>query len=54
MTLSPQQLKQVCGTNAFEFLVTGAELGAEPVAAVPSASGPASKKIRLYRCQARP
>jgi hypothetical protein len=52
MTLSPQQLKQTCDTGAFEYLVTAADLGIDPVAEVSSASGPASKKIRLYRCPA--
>jgi hypothetical protein len=53
MNLSRQQLRQACATGEFEFLVTGADLGEEPVAAVPSATGSASKKIRLYRCKTR-
>jgi hypothetical protein len=51
MNLSRQQLKQACDTSEFEFLVTAADLGVEPVAVVPTLSGPSSKKIRLYRCQ---
>jgi hypothetical protein len=54
MMLSQQQLKQTCDTGEFQFLVTGADLGVEPIAEVRSASGPASKKIRLYRCPAPP
>jgi hypothetical protein len=52
MTLSRQQLKQTCDIGAFEYLVTATDLGVVPIAEVPSASGPASKKIRLYRCPA--
>jgi hypothetical protein len=52
MTLSIQQLRQACSTGEFEFLVTGADLGLEQLAAVDSATGPVSKKLRLYRCQA--
>jgi hypothetical protein len=51
MNLSKQQLKQACDLSEFEFLVTPVDLGVEPVAVVPSSSGPSSKKIRLYRCQ---
>jgi hypothetical protein len=51
LNLSRQQLKQACDTSEFEFLVTAADLGVEPVAVVPTLSGPSSKKIRLYRCQ---
>jgi hypothetical protein len=54
MMLSQQQLKQTCDTGEFQFLVTGADLGVEPLAEVRSASGPASKKIRLYRCPTPP
>jgi hypothetical protein len=54
MTLSIQQLRQVCSTGEFEFLVTGADLGPEKLAAVDPATGPGSKKLRLYRCQANP
>jgi hypothetical protein len=52
MMLSQQQLKQTCDTGAFEYLVTATDLGVAPIAEVPSVSGPASKKIRLYRCPA--
>jgi hypothetical protein len=52
MNLSSQQLQAACETREFEYLVTPVDLGVEPVASVPSASGPASKKIRLYRCRA--
>jgi hypothetical protein len=52
MTLSQQQLKQTCATGEFQFLVTNADLGVDSVAEVPAASGPPSKKIRLYRCPA--
>jgi hypothetical protein len=52
MMLSQQQLKQTCATGEFLFLVTSADLGVDPIAEVPSASGPASRKIRLYRCPA--
>jgi hypothetical protein len=52
LNLSPQQLKRACGTGVFPFLVTARDLGIDPVAEVASASGPASKKIRLYRCPA--
>jgi len=50
MMLSPQQLKQTCDIGAFEYLVTPADLGVEPVAEVPAAGGAVTKKIRLYRC----
>jgi hypothetical protein len=53
LALSQQQLKQTCDTGAFEYLVTATNLGVAPIAEVPAASGPASKKIRLYRCPAR-
>jgi hypothetical protein len=52
MNLSKQQLEQACETGEFGFLVTAADLGVEPVAVVPSASGAPSKKIRLYKCRA--
>jgi hypothetical protein len=52
MMLSRQQLEQACDAGAFEYLVTPTDLGVDPVAEVSSASGPASKKIRLYRCPA--
>jgi hypothetical protein len=52
MMLSQQQLKQTCDIGAFEYLVTPADLGVDPIAEVPAAGGPASKKIRLYRCPA--
>jgi hypothetical protein len=52
MTLSIQQLRQVCSTGEIEFLVTGADLGPERLAAVDPSKGPGSKKLRLYRCQA--
>jgi hypothetical protein len=52
MMLSQLQLKQACATGEFQFLVTSADLGVDPAAEVPAASGPASKKIRLYRCPA--
>jgi hypothetical protein len=50
MTLSLQQLEQSCATGEFQFLVTGRDLGVEPLAEVPAGSSPASTKIRLYRC----
>jgi len=50
MLLSQQQLKQTCATGEFQFLVTGSDLDVEPLAEMPAAAGPASKKIRLYRC----
>lgn len=49
MNLSQQQLTIACNTGEFKFLVTGANLAAQPEAATPSGSGPANK-IRLYRC----
>jgi hypothetical protein len=52
MILSRQQLKNACGTGAFDFLVTGADLGWDPVAEVAYASTAAQKTIRLYRCKA--
>ena len=52
LMLSQQQLKQTCDTGAFEYLVSAADLGVAPIAEVPSVSGPASKKIRLYHCPA--
>jgi hypothetical protein len=52
MLLSQQQLERTCATGEFQFLVTGRDLGIDPVAEVPYASGPASRKIRLYRCPA--
>jgi len=52
LMLSQQQLKQTCDTGAFEYLVTATDLGVAPIAEVPSVSGPASKKIRLYHCPA--
>jgi hypothetical protein len=52
MMLSQQQLKQTCDIGAFEYLVTPTDLGVDPIAEVPAAGGPASKKIRLYRCPA--
>jgi hypothetical protein len=52
MTLSQQQLKNACGTGAFDYLMSNADLGADPVATVPAASGAASRKLRLYRCAA--
>jgi hypothetical protein len=52
MMLSQQQLEQTCATGAFEYLVTATNLGIATVAEVPAASGPPSKKIRLYRCPA--
>jgi len=53
MMLSQQQLKQTCATGEFQYLVTSRDLGIDPVAEVPSTSGPTSKKIRLYRCSAQ-
>jgi hypothetical protein len=52
MNLSQQQLEQACGTGAFDYLISSADLGADPVATVPAASGAASRKLRLYRCAA--
>jgi hypothetical protein len=52
MMLSRQQLEQTCGTGVFQFLVSSAALGIDLIAEVPSASGSASNKIRLYRCPA--
>ena len=52
MSLSPQQLEQTCATGEFQFLVTGRDLGIDPIAEVPAASGSASRRIRLYRCPA--
>jgi hypothetical protein len=53
MMLSREQLEQTCSTGVFQFLVTSADLGIDPIAEVPSATGAASRKIRLYRCPAR-
>jgi len=53
MMLSPQQLAQTCATGEFQFLVTGRDLGVEPLAEVPASSGSASRRIRLYRCPVR-
>jgi hypothetical protein len=52
MNLSKQQLKDACSTGEFGFLVSSADLGADAVAAIPVATGAASKEIRLYRCKA--
>lgn len=45
-------LSAVCNSGAVAFLVTAADLGTEPDAFVTALTGPASKKIRLYRCPA--
>lgn len=50
LTLSRQQLAAACGSGEFDFLVSAADLGFDPVAAVQSATGPATKQTRLYRC----
>jgi hypothetical protein len=50
MTLSAQQLESACGAREFDFLVTHADLGRQPVADIPAASGAPGRGIRLYRC----
>lgn len=48
--LSLQQLQQACGLGAFEYLVTGADLGVAPAAAVAQDSPRGPKELRLYHC----
>jgi hypothetical protein len=48
LTASRQQLLAACGTRAFDYLVAGADLGKEPVAADGPATG--SRTLKLYRC----
>lgn len=52
--LSLQQLQGICHLGVFEFLVTSVDLGIPPIAVLPRESGPVSKGLHLYRCQARP
>lgn len=47
------QLSAVCDSGAVTFLVTSVDLGREPDAFVTALTGPASKKVRLYRCPVR-
>jgi hypothetical protein len=54
LALSAQQQLRACASGEFEFLVTGAALGADLVATAPSRSGPATKLLRLYRCATHP
>jgi len=48
--LTLEGLKQACESGEFGFLVSSIDLGAPPMATVPSFSGP-PRKIRLYRCR---
>jgi len=50
LELAKSQQIAACGTGAFEYLVTTADLGLELLASVPSPTGSANKRIRLYRC----
>jgi hypothetical protein len=52
--LSLQQLQGVCRLAAFEFLVTRADLGVEPLGFVPTGSSSGSSGLRLYRCPIGP
>ncbi len=51
---SISQLTRICDRGMVGFIVTAAKLGAEPEASIPSLTGPASKRIRLYRCPTAP
>jgi hypothetical protein len=53
LALDKFQLSAVCDSGAVTFLVTSADLGREPDAFVAAIKGPASKKVRLYRCPAQ-
>ena len=50
LELAKSQQIGACATGAFEYLVSTADLGLELLASVPSATGPANRRIRLYRC----
>jgi hypothetical protein len=52
MALSPQQLMSACDARVFDFLVTSADLGRDPVANLPAASNAGGRSLRLYRCKA--
>jgi len=54
LELSLQQLQGACRLAAFEFLVTRADLGVEPLGFVPTGSSSGSSGLRLYRCPIRP
>jgi hypothetical protein len=45
---SRDQLVAACGTRAFDYLVTGADLGMKSVAPTVPAAGP--RTLKLYRC----
>jgi hypothetical protein len=51
LQLSVGQLTAACATGGFQFLVTPADLGKPPLAAIPS-DGTTARQIRLYRCGA--
>jgi hypothetical protein len=50
IALSAPQLQRLCGLHAFDFLVTGTDLGFEPRASI--ATGKGSGRLRLYGCGA--
>jgi hypothetical protein len=52
--LSLDQQQRVCRLGAFEFLVTSADLGIEPVAFIPGKALAAARDLRLYRCPFMP
>jgi hypothetical protein len=43
LSLSPAQLEGICRLGAFDYLVTGADLGIEPAAQL--------DQLKLYRCR---
>jgi len=45
LSLTPEELKGICGLAAFDYLVTGADLGMQPVAVL--------DRLKLYRCAAQ-
>jgi hypothetical protein len=48
LSLSPQQLRSLCGLHAVKFLVSSADLGFAPAAELPRNDG--AHRLRLYRC----
>ena len=50
LELAKTQQIGACATGEFEYLVTTADLGLELLASVPSPTGPANRRMRLYRC----
>jgi hypothetical protein len=50
LSLTPAQLRGVCGLAVFDYLVTTADLGLASLDAAPAATSPANKPLHLYRC----